>query len=114
MKTIASVEQSSTGGGLSILFQGATDEANGTIVSICLDNDQIRQLESSVSEHKYCFPVPVVLQNGKSINVDLSQSLNYTINIDGFDVQYHFLMDITEYSPFRTVMINVGGIIFTT
>ena len=114
MKTIASVEQSSTGGGLSILFQGATDEANGTIVSICLDNDQIRQLESSISEHKYCFPVPVVLQNGKSINVDLSQSLNYTINIDGFDVQYHFLMDITEYSPFRTVMINVGGIIYTT
>lgn len=113
VKTIASVEQSSTGGGLSILFQGEADDPNGTTISVAMTTAQIEQLEEVIESKMYNFPVPVLV-NDSNINMDLSNSEIMVKNIDGFDITYYVLPDMGKKRFSSEVLFNVGGIVYKT
>lgn len=112
-KVIASVEQTSTGGGLSILLEEETDSSNGTTITIPVNEDQILLLEDVIKTRKYLFPVEVLV-NDKSINWDVSDMISFTRDIDGHKITYRIITKEDQYVETGCVYFNVGGVVYNT
>ena len=106
IKTIASVEQSKNGGGLTILLSEPTGDPNGTKITVPISEKLIDSFEDILKKNNYYFTVPVIV-DGKDINRDFSQMQSFTKIIDGHEITYR--VDIKNIGE---VSFNVGGIIY--